>query len=155
MRHLNIQSEIRAMMSNAFSLACLHSHTGHDGFALKAFASDPKCVVNNSSEIQLASVRHFVVIHFISRASSPRISELPVYFKERPASDPKCVVIHSKLAEELGLIDEASLTKTQAKESHREKAQITSKMMSKIIIDSIVKDRIRKEEKRREIAARI
>ncbi|GFW87825.1 hypothetical protein TNCV_1359291 [Trichonephila clavipes] len=61
----------------------------------REFASDPECVVNNSSEIQFASFRNFVVIHSIFRASSPRISESPVYFKERPASDPKCVVIHS------------------------------------------------------------
>ncbi|GFW77665.1 hypothetical protein TNCV_133561 [Trichonephila clavipes] len=31
----------------------------------KEFASDPKCVVNNSSEIQLASFGNFVVIHSI------------------------------------------------------------------------------------------
>ncbi|GFU44788.1 hypothetical protein TNCV_3150821 [Trichonephila clavipes] len=30
-----------------------------------------------------------------ANVSSSRLSELPVHFKERPANDPKCVVIHS------------------------------------------------------------
>ncbi|GFY31342.1 hypothetical protein TNCV_753001 [Trichonephila clavipes] len=63
-------------------------------------ANDPKCVVIHSSEDQLASFKNFVVIHsafsgVVIEASSSRVSESPVYFKERPANDPKCVVIHS------------------------------------------------------------
>ncbi|GFV44652.1 transposon Tf2-11 polyprotein [Trichonephila clavipes] len=61
----------------------------------KEFASDPGASSTIPVKFNFASFRNFVVIHSIFRASSPRISESPVYFKERPASDPKCVVIHS------------------------------------------------------------
>ncbi|GFX85931.1 transposon Tf2-9 polyprotein [Trichonephila clavipes] len=100
----------------------------------------------------------------------PSISESPVYFKERPASDPKCVVIHSsedqfasfkifvvihsvfssvvieELAEELGLIVEASLTKPKLKDLVKSPDYIEDDI--KVMIDSIVKDRIRTEEEK-------
>ncbi|GFT84688.1 hypothetical protein TNCV_2767081 [Trichonephila clavipes] len=138
-------------------------------FALEKFASDPECVVNNSSEIQFASFRNFVVIHSISGRRHRKSANRHFIFKERPASDPKCVVILQpspwifgckmafllskkkehliELAEELGLIVEASLTKPKLKDLIV-KAPDYIEDDVKVMIDSIVKDRIRTEEEK-------
>ncbi|GFX69224.1 peptidase A2 domain-containing protein [Trichonephila clavipes] len=92
-------------------------------------ASDPKNVVIHSSENQLAAFKNFVVIHSRHHRKSANRQEHLI-----------------ELAEELGLIVEASLTKPKLKDLIVKSLDYIEDVV-KVMIDSIVKDRIRTEEK--------
>ncbi|GFV41255.1 hypothetical protein TNCV_1231701 [Trichonephila clavipes] len=114
-------------------------------------ANDPKCVVIHYSEDQLASFKNFVVIHSVfsgvitenqriaSRYSLSLVAKMAFLLSKK-----KEHLI--ELAEELGLIVEASLTKPKLKDLIVKSPDYIEDDV-KVMIDSIVKDRIRTEEK--------
>ncbi|GFV33387.1 hypothetical protein TNCV_1368641 [Trichonephila clavipes] len=94
----------------------------------KGRASDPKCVVIHSSEDQFASFKIFVVIHSVF---SGVITENQRIARTRRRA---------------GLIVEASLTKPKLKDLIVKSPDYIEDDVI-VMIDSIVKDRIRTEEK--------
>ncbi|GFW49930.1 hypothetical protein TNCV_2315121 [Trichonephila clavipes] len=112
-------------------------------------ASDPKNVVIHSSENQLAAFKNFVVIHSRHRKSANRQPPLLIFCCKKMAfllSKKKEDL--KELAEELGLIVEAGLTKPKLKDLIVKSPDYVEEDV-KVMFDSIVKDRIRTEKKRR------